>query len=70
MKGFEKKYVKAVRFMANGREVIMKPVRAPIQDDSGTWLIVGFRFQWFRHDFSKKIARLSTDKWEYVNWEY
>lgn len=62
--------VKAYRFMANGREVVMKPIKAPEELPDGAIGIVGYRWQWFKNDFAKKPTRLSSDSYEEILWEW
>lgn len=65
-----RKAVEAYEFRYAGRDVIIKAIKPPIQDDDGTWYLVGYRWQSFRHDFSKKLSKFSTDKYTKIIWVY
>ncbi len=71
MKELETKTAACISFEANGRTVILRHARAPYQDEeTGLWHFVGYRFQWYRNDFSTKPVRLSAKSFKYVQWTY
>lgn len=70
MKGFDTKQVEAVEFKCNGRQVILRHVKAPTMDAEGNFQFVGYRWQWFKNDFAKKLVKLSTKNFKNIVWEY